>query len=68
MCRFAAPTCWNFYHMIRMTSRDPGAHCPPTRLASRRRLAQLLNAIRAALLSPPASTSGASMTVFEQAT
>ncbi|GFR49399.1 hypothetical protein Agub_g11451 [Astrephomene gubernaculifera] len=25
MCRFAAPTCWNFYHMIRMTSRDAGS-------------------------------------------
>ncbi|GLC39990.1 hypothetical protein PLESTB_000120900 [Pleodorina starrii] len=25
MCRFAAPTCWNFYHMIRMTSRDEGS-------------------------------------------
>ncbi|GIL58629.1 hypothetical protein Vafri_13639 [Volvox africanus] len=24
MCRFAAPTCWNFYHMIRMTRRDTG--------------------------------------------
>ncbi|EFJ41548.1 hypothetical protein VOLCADRAFT_98436 [Volvox carteri f. nagariensis] len=22
MCRFAAPTCWNFYHMVRMTNRD----------------------------------------------
>ncbi|MEW5297623.1 MAG: hypothetical protein WDW36_000821 [Sanguina aurantia] len=24
MCRFAAPTCWNFYHIIRMTSTEPG--------------------------------------------
>ncbi|GIL77008.1 hypothetical protein Vretimale_3267 [Volvox reticuliferus] len=25
MCRFAAPTCWNFYHIIRMTRRDTGS-------------------------------------------
>ncbi len=24
MCRFAAPTCWNFYHMVRMTTKDSG--------------------------------------------
>lgn len=24
MCRFAAPICWNFYHMIRMTSTKKG--------------------------------------------
>ncbi|KAF5836465.1 LMBR1-like membrane protein-domain-containing protein [Dunaliella salina] len=29
MCRFAAPTCWNFYHIIRMT-KDVCNGCDPT--------------------------------------
>ena len=28
MCRFAAPTCWNFYHMIRMTGSHGKSEWP----------------------------------------